>query len=71
MKCCNVSDINETHINHITKSVKAWTVGILKCDGEKESECDAKLIENISKNQSYYVDYYRNKVYFNPFIDSQ
>ncbi|VDK84381.1 unnamed protein product [Onchocerca ochengi] len=42
-KCCTEVNASKSQIDRITKSTKAWTVAVLKCDGKKEPRCDANL----------------------------
>uniref|UniRef100_A0A915PCY7 Uncharacterized protein n=1 Tax=Setaria digitata TaxID=48799 RepID=A0A915PCY7_9BILA len=74
-KCCTEVNANKSQIDRITKAVKAWTVAVLKCDGNTEPKCDANLIEKIDKNRTYYFNYYRNKYgrlcYLKDFIEQE
>ncbi|MCP9263215.1 hypothetical protein DINM_006555 [Dirofilaria immitis] len=42
-KCCTEINANKSQIDRISKSVKAWTVAVLKCNGKEEPRCDANL----------------------------
>uniref|UniRef100_A0A1I7VQ43 SCP domain-containing protein n=1 Tax=Loa loa TaxID=7209 RepID=A0A1I7VQ43_LOALO len=60
-KCCTEVNASKEQINRITKGAKAWTVGVLKCDGNMEPRCDATLVERIDRYRAHYFNYYQNK----------
>ncbi|KAM3728200.1 Polyketide synthase PksN [Dirofilaria immitis] len=74
-KCCTEINANKSQIDRISKSVKAWTVAVLKCNGKEEPRCDANLVERINKNRTYYFNYYQNKYgrlcYLKDFIEQR
>ncbi|VDP12176.1 unnamed protein product [Onchocerca flexuosa] len=74
-KCCTEVNATKSQIDRITKSVKAWTVAVLKCNGKKEPRCDADLVEKINQKKSYYFNYYENKYgrlcYLKDFIEKE
>uniref|UniRef100_A0AAF5PM13 Uncharacterized protein n=2 Tax=Wuchereria bancrofti TaxID=6293 RepID=A0AAF5PM13_WUCBA len=60
-KCCTEVNASIEQIDRITKSSKAWTVGVIKCNSSAEPKCDANLVERINKHRTHYLEYYRNK----------
>uniref|UniRef100_A0A0R3RLF6 M polyprotein n=1 Tax=Elaeophora elaphi TaxID=1147741 RepID=A0A0R3RLF6_9BILA len=70
-KCCSEINASKEQIERITKGVKAWTVGVIKCDGRIEPRCDANLIEKIDKNRDYYRDKYGKLCYLKDFHEQK